>query len=260
MASSAPRRGGVKDWSYAGLMTSITPLVVGDPDEVGERAADVFADLIAVRPNAAVVVATGRTPMSAYARLAVRASAGLDVRALRVFQLDEYVGVGPDDGRSLAGWMDRSFVEPLGIDPVTVVRLDGASDDLAEVCANYERAVRAAGGLDLAFLGLGPNGHLGFNEPPSDPTSRTRTVDLTVASVASNESYWGSGRVPPRAITAGMDVLLGATCVVLVVTGEHKREIMRRTLRERPTPSVPASFLQHHSDVRVIADRAAWDA
>ena len=117
-----------------------------------------------------------------------------------------------------------------------------------------------AGGLDLAFLGLGPNGHLGFNEPPSDPTSRTRTVDLSAASVESNESYWGPGRVPPRAITAGMDVLLGATCVVLVVTGESKREVLRRAVREPPTPSVPASFLQHHPDVRVIADRAAWDA
>jgi glucosamine-6-phosphate deaminase len=241
-------------------MTSISPTVVVGPDAVGESAADVFVDVIAVRPTAAVVVATGRTPMSAYASLAVRASAGLDMSALRVFQLDEYVGVGPDDERSLAGWMDRSFVEPLGIDPTTVVRLVGNDDDLDAVCADYERAVRAAGGLDLAFLGLGPNGHLGFNEPPSDPTSRTRSVDLSAGSLESNESYWGPGRVPRRAITAGMDVLLGAKCVVLVVTGESKREILHRTVREPPTPSVPASFLQHHPDVRVIADRAAWGA
>jgi glucosamine-6-phosphate deaminase len=241
-------------------MTSISPTVVVGPDAVGEKAADAFAALIAIRPTAAVVVATGRTPMGAYARLAVRAGAGLDTTALRVFQLDEYVGVGPDDERSLAGWMDRSFVEPLGIDPATVVRLDGNNDDLAAICAEYERAVRAAGGLDLAFLGLGPNGHLGFNEPPSDPTSRTRTVDLSAASLESNESYWGPGRVPPRAITAGMDVLLGAKCVVLVVTGESKRGILHRAVDEPPTPSVPASFLQHHSDVRVIADRAAWGA
>lgn len=239
-------------------MTSITPTVVDGPDAVGERAADVFVELTAIRPTAAVVVATGRTPMSTYARLAVRASAGLDMSALRVFQLDEYVGIGSDDERSLAGWMDRSFVEPLGIDPATVVRLDGNDDDLAAVCAGYEREVRAAGGLDLALLGLGPNGHLGFNEPPSDPTSRTRTVDLSAASLESNESYWGRGRVPSRAITAGMDVLLGARRVVLVVTGERKREILHRTVDDPPTPSVPASFLQHHPAVQVIADRAAW--
>jgi glucosamine-6-phosphate deaminase len=241
-------------------MTSISPTVVVGPDAVGEAAADMFVDVIAVRPTAAVVVATGRTPMSAYARLAVRASAGLDMSALRVFQLDEYVGVGPDDERSLAGWMDRSFVQPLGIDPTTVVRLDGNDDDLDAVCADYERAVRAAGGFDLAVLGLGPNGHLGFNEPPSDPTSRTRAVDLSAASLESNASYWGPGRVPRRAVTAGMDVLLGAKCVVLVVTGESKREVLHRTVRDTPTPSVPASFLQHHPDVRVIADRAAWGA
>ena len=134
--------------------------------------------------------------MGTYARLAVRASAGLDMRALRVFQLDEYVGIGSRRRTVAGGWMDRSFVEPLGIDPTTVVRLDGNGDDLAAVCEDYERAVRAAGGFDLAFLGLGPNGHLGFNEPPSDPTSRTRTVDLSAASVESNESIGSPGRVP----------------------------------------------------------------
>jgi glucosamine-6-phosphate deaminase len=239
-------------------MTGISPTVVAGPDAVGECAADTIAALIVARPTATVVVATGRTPMTAYARLAVRAADGLDTTTLRVFQLDEYVGVGPDDERSLGGWMDRSFVEPLGIDPSTVVRLDGTDDDLGAVCDDYERAVREAGGLDLAILGLGPNGHLGFNEPPSDPTSRTRTVDLSAASLASNASYWGPGRVPRRAITAGMDVLLGAKRVVLVVTGEAKRDILHRTVRGTPTPMVPASFLQEHADVQVIADRAAW--
>ena len=241
-------------------MTSITPTVVAGPDEVAEGAAETIAAVIAARPASTVVIATGRTPMRTYARLSVRAGAGLHTASVRAFQLDEYVGVGPDDERSLAGWMDRSFVEPLGIDPSTVVRLDGADDDVASVCEGYARAVRAAGGLDLAILGLGPNGHLGFNEPPSDPTSPTRAVDLSAASLASNESYWGRGRVPRRAITAGMDVLLGAKCVVLIVTGESKRDILRRTVRELPTPSVPASFLQRHPDVRVIADRAAWGA
>ena len=153
---------------------------------------------------------------------------------------------------------DRSFVEPLGIDPTSVVRLDGTNGDLGAVCADYEGAVHAAGGFDLAILGLGPNGHLGFNEPPSDPSSRTRTVALSAASLASNASYWGPGRVPRRAITAGMDVLLGAKRIVLIVTGEGNASILRRAVGEPPTPSVPASFLQYHPDVRVIADRAAW--
>jgi glucosamine-6-phosphate deaminase len=241
-------------------MTSITPTVLAGPDEVAEGAAESIAAVVAARPSSTVVIATGRTPMRTYARLALRAGAGLLTSSLRVFQLDEYVGVGPDDERSLAGWMDRSFVEPLGIDPATVVRLDGTNDDVASVCADYERAVRTAGGLELAILGLGPNGHLGFNEPPSDPTSPTRAVDLSAASLESNESYWGSGRVPRRAITAGMDVILGARRVILLVSGEGKRDILRRTVSETPTRSVPASFLQRHPDARVIADRAAWGA
>ena len=239
-------------------MTGFTLTVVDGPPAAGFAAADAIVSSIAANPDAAVVVATGRTPAITYGVLADRVNAGLDTSALRVFQLDEYVGVGPRDDRSLFGWMDTCFVRPLGIDPASVTRFDGLADDLDAVCTGYVRAVRAAGGFDLAILGLGPNGHLGFNEPPSDATSPTRVVGLSEASLASNAAYWGEGRVPRSALTAGMDLLLAARRVVLIVTGEAKRDILRRTVTEPPTPSVPASFLQGHPDVLVIADRAAW--
>lgn len=239
-------------------MTGFTLSVVDGPLAAGLAAADAIASSIAATPHAAVVVATGRTPAITYGVLADRVNAGLDASALRVFQLDEYVSVGPDDDRSLSGWMDRCFVQPLGIDPSSVTRLDGMAHDLDAVCTGYVRAVGAAGGFDLAILGLGPNGHLGFNEPPSDPGSPTRVVGLTDESLASNAAYWGEGRVPRSALTAGMDLLLAARRLVLIVTGETKRDILRRTVAEPPTPSVPASFLQGHPDVLVIADRAAW--
>jgi glucosamine-6-phosphate deaminase len=218
------------------------------------------ADLIAARPDASVVPATGDTPMGLYAELVeMRARGELDASRLRVFQLDEYLDVGPDDSRSLHGWLMRSFVLPLGIPGANVMRLRGDVDDVEAACAAYERAVEEAGGFDLAILGLGPNGHLGFNEPPSVPGAPTRLVDLTEASVESNARYWGGRhRVPRGAVTAGMARLLTARHVLLVVSGAHKSDILRRTLTGPPTPEVPASLLQQAADVTVLADQAAW--
>lgn len=225
-----------------------------DFDTAGAAA---IAETIADAPTATVVVATGRTPMGAYGRLARDLPAGAG-SALRVFQLDEYVGVPTDDPRSLAGWTRRSFVDPLAVDPHAVVWLDGLAEDREAACRAYDDAVAAAGGLDLAVLGLGPNGHLGFNEPPSDPSSRTREVALSKASLASNAGYAPGLAVPRSALTAGLHVLLAARRVVLLVSGRGKHEIVRRTLEGPVTADVPASFLQRHANLQVVVDRDAW--
>jgi glucosamine-6-phosphate deaminase len=134
-------------------------------------------------------------------------------------------------------------------------------EDLTEMCCAYDEAVAQEGGLDLSVLGLGPNGHLGFNEPPADPDSSTRVVTLSPESVTSNARYWGaSDRVPRKAVTAGMRVLLAARHTVLVVSGAHKRDILRRALVGPETPDVPASFLRRAAGVTVVADRAAAPA
>jgi glucosamine-6-phosphate deaminase len=126
------------------------------------------------------------------------------------------------------------------------------------VCAAYDEAVRQAGGIDLSILGLGQNGHLGYNEPPADQRSPTRAVTLTPESIRTGAAYWGSEEnVPTRALTAGMTVLLAARATLLLVSGAHKREILHRTVTERPTPDVPASYLQRAAAVTVIADLEA---
>ncbi len=235
-------------------------IVVDDYDALGRAGADVIAGVIARRPDAAMVIATGSTPMSVYAELAARHARGeIDVSRVRAFQLDEYLGVPPDDRRSRYGWMDRSFVRPLDIPAANVVPLPWDEAHAEEGCAAYVRAVGEAGGVDLAVLGLGPNGHLGFNEPPSTPGSATRAVSLTEESIRSNAGYWG-GRdtVPRRAVTAGMDLLLAARQTLLVVSGSHKQDILRRTAEGPMTPDVPASYLQQAANVTVLADRAAW--
>jgi glucosamine-6-phosphate deaminase len=235
--------------------------IVDDYDALSRAGADLMADLIATKPTASIILATGETPMGVYREVtALRQRGHLDASRLRIFQLDAYMGLGPDDRRSLYGWMRRSFLDPLGVPDANVMRLPGDAPDPEAACYAYDAAVRAAGGIDLAVLGLGPNGHLGFNEPPVDVDAPTRMVALTPASVESNARYWGGpDDVPRYALTAGMSVLLAARQTLLVVSGAHKRAILRRAVEGPITPNVPASYLQRADNVTILADKAAWD-
>lgn len=231
-----------------------------DSGEACEVGADMVTALLDAEPASKAVLATGHSPMDLYARLAERRAAGvLDAGGITAFQLDEYVGVTDDDARSLYGWMDRSVLGPLRIPGTRVVRFAEAAEDAEAECALHGGRIRQAGGFDLAILGLGPNGHLGFNEPPCDARSTTRVVSLTPESIESNARYWGGpDRVPRRALTVGMDALLASRKILLLVFGAHKHSILRRTVEGPVTPAVPGSFLQEAADVTVIADEAAW--
>lgn len=219
-----------------------------DSQHLAQAAADFIAEQVQAKPDLSILVATGNTPMPTYRELARRVQAGeADFSRVRAVQLDDYLGVPQSDPRSLWSWMERSFVTPLGIRHT--VRLTQP--------AEFEAAIERLGGLDLAVLGLGPNGHLGFNEPPSFLDAPTRTLDLTPASLESNAAYWDGLPVPSGAITAGMNVILSARRSLLLVSGAHKRSILRRTLEGPQTPEVPASFLRRTA-LTVIADEAAW--
>ena len=228
-----------------------------DAAAVAEAGARHVAAALAEEPAMAVAVATGRSPIRLYHRLAaLRATGRANVDALVAFQLDTYLGVPDDDPRSLWGWMERDFLDPLGIGPERRRKLDPLAADPDAECARHEADVAAAGGLGLAILGLGPNGHLGFNEPPSGPDAPSRAVRLTPETLASNASYW-EGAVPERGMTLGIAPLLAARRVLLIVTGAHKRDVLRRTLDEPPSAKLPASWLRAHPRTLVLADRAA---
>ena len=241
------------------LETRVKLTVTPDSATMSELAADRILGVITAKPDAALLVATGSSPMGAYEALARRVRAeGVDTSRLRIFQLDEYLGLADDDYRSLYGWMRQSVLDPLGIPDANVTRLPSRVTDEAAARRDYEAAVRDAGGFTLAILGLGPNGHLGFNEPPSGPDAPTRIVDLTPESIVSNSAYWGGAeQTPRRAITAGMDLILAARQVLLVVPGAHKRAILHRTVLGLETPAVPASYLRR-CEGELLCDRPAW--
>ena len=241
-------------------MTGPRVVIVEDADDIGRVGADLVAEAIARNPAASITAATGQSPMGLYAALAERYRSGaFETDAVTVFQLDEYLGLAPSDRRSLLGWMRRSFLKPLDVDADRVFPLT-ADGDPRNACASFDQSIEVRGLLDLAILGLGRNGHLGFNEPPSAAESPTRVVELSAITIDDNARYWGSlADVPTRAITMGMRNLLNARQVVLLASGEVKRTIVRRALEGPIGPEVPASLLRAaKADVTVIVDRAAW--
>ena len=234
-------------------------IVTQDYAAMSRAAADWTIAAIQAKPESVIVFPTGKSPEGLYQELIARRQQGVfDPSALRVFVLDEYVGVSHDDDRSLYGWLRRTLFDPLGIQPAQVTPLPGDAADPVAACRDYHQALVAAGGIDVAILGLGPNGHIGYNDPPADATSTTRVLNLSESSLATCAKDWGGrDRLLPQALTIGMDLLLAARQKLLIVGGAHKREILHQSLYGPLTPEVPASYLQQAANVTVIADEAA---
>ncbi|MDP9275315.1 MAG: glucosamine-6-phosphate deaminase, partial [Chloroflexota bacterium] len=217
------------------------------PDEPSFTAAgaDIVCDVVRAVPNGVLTFATGQSAMPIYRELAARVDRGeIDFSEVRVFELDGYVGIPLHDRRSLHAWLLRDVIVPLRIPERAVTRLRGEASDPVSACRDYDLALDRAGGYDLAILGLGPNGHIAFNEPPADPESDAHVLDVTEESVESAVRYWGSREdVPRRAITTGLRRLIAARRVLLLARGEAKRAALDRALRGEADPMIPASFL-----------------
>ena len=226
---------------------------------MSRAAADWIVAAIQANPNATIVFPTGKTPEGLYQELIARyQKREFDPSHLRIFLLDEYVGIGPDDARSLYGWLRHTLFVPLHIRPEQIAPLPGDAADPVAACRTYHETLLAAGGLDVAILGLGPNGHIGYNEPPADAHATTRVLTLTESSLATCARDWGgSERLLPQAMTIGMDLLLAAKQKLLLVSGAAKRNILQQSLYGPLSPNVPASYLQQAAHVTVIMDEAA---
>ena len=227
-------------------MASVPVQVVADYEAMSAEAARIVAGAVAAKPDLVLALPTGSTPLGMFRKLLELQAAGeLDLARVTFFCLDEYLGAGPDDPNSLTGWLLKEFMGPAGIREDQLHLVPSTAPDPEAAAARYDAELQAHGGLDLAVLGLGPNGHIAFNEPGSARQSRTRVLDLTPESIAQSAAYWEAGtEVHTRAMTMGVGTLLEAERIVLIVSGAAKAEMLRRSLNEAPSADVPASWLQ----------------
>ncbi|GAB3676219.1 glucosamine-6-phosphate deaminase [Actinocorallia lasiicapitis] len=235
-------------------------VIVKDKAAQGELVAQAVARLVAAKPDALLGVATGSTPLPVYEALgALVAEGSLDVAKLRVCQLDEYVGLPVGHPESYREVVRREVVEKLGLPAGSFLGPDGSADDIVAACAAYERVLADAGGVDLQILGVGTDGHIGFNEPCSSLASRTRIKTLTEQTRIDNARFFDDdlAQVPRHVITQGIGTILEARHLVLLATGEGKAEAVAATVEGPLSALVPASALQLHPHATVVVDEAA---
>jgi glucosamine-6-phosphate deaminase len=235
--------------------------VVIQPDavHVARRAAEIIAQLICRKPRCVLGLATGSTPLGTYAELIrMHREDGLDFSQTVTFNLDEYVGLGPDHPQSYRYFMRQSLFHHINIHPGNTHVPDGLAADFETHCEEYERQIRDVGGVDLQILGIGTDGHMAFNEPGSSLGSRTRLKTLARETIRDNARYFGSeDRVPRLAVTVGVGTILESRKCLLLATGEAKALAIHQTVEGPVTAQVTASALQLHREVVVLVDEAA---
>jgi glucosamine-6-phosphate deaminase len=232
-------------------------IIVDAPARAGEIVAAEIARLVAERPDTVLGLATGSTPLPVYEALP-RALAGLDLSRVRGFALDEYVGIDPRHPESYRSVITREVVEPLGLDPALIHTPDGALEGIEHAGDAYDQAIRDAGGVDLQILGIGTDGHIGFNEPGSSFASRTRVKTLTRQTREDNARFFDSiDDVPMHCITQGLGTILEARHLVLLAFGAGKAEALAGALEGPVTASLPGSAIQLHPHATVVVDEAA---
>jgi glucosamine-6-phosphate deaminase len=233
--------------------------VVTDERAMSVAAADVVVEILNAYPEAAISLPTGSTPVGMFNELIQRGKAGaVDLTRFHLFCLDEYLGVSEEDPNTLTSWLMRTFIVPAGI-PLDHVHTLPVADEYPEAAAKrYEESIAGCGGLELAVLGIGGNGHIAYNEPGSASDSRTRIVQLTAESVEQAAGYFDGASVPTTAMTVGVGTLLEARKIVLIASGASKQEILHAALKGPLTADVPASWLRLAPErVTVIVDEAA---
>ena len=232
-------------------------VIVADAAAAGAIVADEIARLVRANPEAVLGLATGSTPVPVYAALPSRL-AGVDVSRVRGFALDEYVGLDPAHPESYRSVLTREVVEPLGLDPARVFVPNGSLDGIEHAGDDYERALAEAGGVDLQILGIGTDGHSGFNEPGSSFASATRVKTLTRQTRQDNARFFDSiDDVPRHCITQGLGTILRARHLVLLAFGKGKAEAVAGAVEGPVTASLPASAIQLHPHATVVIDDAA---
>ncbi len=229
-------------------------------EEVGSLAADLFEAEIMAKPACVIGLATGSTPLPLYKELIAREKAGrIDFSKVRSANLDEYKGLAPTHEQSYRKFMQDNLLSHISIKPENTIVPLGLAEDVDAMCKAYEEKIEEWGGVDLQLLGIGHDGHIGFNEPDTYFPAMTHEVKLTEMTIDANKRFFSSAdEVPRAAFTMGIGTIMAAKKIVMVVTGADKKEILKKTFWGPVDPQVPASILQFHPDVTLICDEDAY--
>jgi len=230
-------------------------LTVKDKSGLGKKAAEIIVTFLKNNPDANMCLPTGNTPLPLYEELRNT----LTSAEFTYIALDEYLGLEKDDPRCFSNWLSREILDPFALPMKKRLLIDPSTNTPDTEAKRHEQNIIEHGGIDIAVLGLGHNGHIGFNEPGSAFSSPTRQIKLTERTRKANAAYWGGDieRVPHTAITLGLDILSAARQTILLVSGKDKADILQKSLEEPVTEDIPATYLQNMENVVVIADEDA---
>ncbi len=230
-----------------------------DYNHASRVAANIISAQVIMKPDCVLGLATGSTPIGTYEELIRRYEQGdLDFSKVHSINLDEYRGLSPENDQSYRYFMNTHLFDSINIDKKNTYVPDGLEPDKDKACRDYEEIIKVHGGVDLQILGLGHNGHIGFNEPGSTFEKETHCVTLSDTTREANARFFNSmDEVPTEAYTMGIGTIMQAKKIVVIVTGEGKREIVKKAFQGPITPEVQASVLQLHSDVILVGDEAA---
>jgi glucosamine-6-phosphate deaminase len=234
-------------------------IIQPSPEQAGRVAARIIARQIRAKPDSVLGLATGSTPLPTYAELVrLHREEGLDFRRVTTFNLDEYIGLATDHPQSYHRFMQENLFRHLNIPAAQIHIPDGMTDDVPGFCEEYERRIRDAGGIDLQVLGIGSDGHVGFNEPSSSLASRTRIKTLTPRTLADNARFFPSpADQPHHVITMGIGTILESRRILLLAFGDRKAQAVAAAVEGPVTAMVPASVLQFHPRTHLLIDEPA---
>lgn len=230
-----------------------------DYKDMSRKAANIISAQVIMKPNCVLGLATGSTPIGTYDQLVEWYNKGdLDFSEVTTVNLDEYKGLPRTNDQSYYYFMHQHLFDRVNIDPERTNVPNGMEPDAEKECGRYEELIRSLGGVDLQLLGLGHNGHIGFNEPGEAFEKETHCVDLTESTIEANKRFFASADdVPKQAYTMGIKTIMQAKKILIVVNGENKADIVESAFFGPVTPEVPASILQLHNDVTLVGDEAA---
>lgn len=230
-----------------------------DYQEMSRKAANIISAQVIIKPNCVLGLATGSSPLGTYKQLIEWYNKGdIDFSQVKTINLDEYKGLSKDNPQSYYYFMYENFFKSINIDLKNVNIPNGLEEDTEKECRRYDQVISSLGGADLQLLGLGNNGHIGFNEPDGDFKRTTHCVELTQSTIDANARFFDRTEDIPRyAYTMGIGNIMEAEKIVVIVSGEGKARILKEVIEGPILPSVQASILQLHKDVTIVADQAA---